>query len=100
MKYLVLCLALLGFALPAQAEQINLECQQLARQMVSQLIKEGLVRNSAQTAQRAEAITISLCTNAEVSAQQQHEAGKQRAIYDWIWQERPETSGHKRLKKF
>ena len=99
-KYFALFLLLVGLSLPAQAEQIDLECRDLARQMVSQLIKEGLVRNTAQTAQHAEAITMSLCADAEASAQQQHEEGKQQAIYDWIWQKRPETRGHKRLKKF
>ena len=100
MKLPVIFVFLLGLSLPSQAEQINLECKELARQMVNQLVHEGLLSDSADISRRAKAITINLCTDAEASAQQQHEAGKEQAITDWIWQSRPETRGHKRLKKF
>ena len=81
-------------SLPAQAENIDLQCQELARQMISRLTHEGLLNSSRQTAERAHQITVSLCARAQQSAQQQHEEGKQRALTDWLWQERPETRGH------
>lgn len=99
LKNLATLLLLTLFSLPVWAEGIDLDCEKLAGQMVDELISEGLLGNSPTTIERAQSITASLCTDAEVSAQQQYEEGKQKALTDWLWQDRPETDGHRRLKR-
>jgi hypothetical protein len=100
-KNLLTLFLLLGVIQTTAAEDsIDLGCEKLAGQMVKRLASENLLVDSTQAVERAQAITLGLCAGAQEAAQQQHETGKQDAITDWIWQSRPETQGHKRLKKF
>ncbi|MGB5540008.1 MAG: hypothetical protein WBO37_07975 [Gammaproteobacteria bacterium] len=82
----------------ALAEGIDLDCETLSRQVVDRLNAEGLLAQSEPGRQRALAVTLDLCRGTEVSAQQQHEAGKQEALDNWFFEQRPEKPGNKRLK--
>ena len=99
MKHLLPALLLLGTPVAALANDIDLDCERLAKQSTSSMVAEGLLANTPAAIQRAEAITLNLCIGAESSAQQQYEEGKQNALTNWIWEDRPKTEGHKRLKK-
>ena len=98
MKFRLLTLLLGCLSFPAQANDIDLDCESLARNSASQMVSEGLLANSAAAQKRAEEITLNLCMGAETTAQEQYEEGKQNALTDWIWEDRPKTEGHKRLK--
>jgi len=97
MKNLLTILLLFGITQTALAEIIDLDCEELAGQMVKHLVSENLLVDFNRAVERAQAITLKLCASAQQSAQQQHETGIQQAITEWIWQSRPETPGHKRL---
>ena len=99
LKNLTSLLLLTSISLPVWAEGIDLDCEKLAGQMVDELVSEGLLANSTQTVEQARSITRNLCAGAEESAQQQHEESVQEALTNWLWQERPETDGHRRLKR-
>jgi hypothetical protein len=99
MKYFLASLLMLSVPwLPAQAADIDLECEELANRMVERLSAEGLLTAAAADGRRAREIGLELCGGAEQSAQQQHEAGKQEALEHWFWQDRPDKPGNKRLK--
>ena len=80
------------------AEGIDLDCETLSKQMVDRLDTEGLLEQTEAGRQRALAITQDLCRSTEASAQQQHEAGKQEALENWFFEDKPEKPGNKRLK--
>jgi hypothetical protein len=82
----------------ALAGGIDLDCETLSKQMVDRLDAEGLLIQTAPDRQRALAITLDLCGNAEESAQQQHEVDKQQALDNWFLEDHPEKPGNKRLK--
>jgi len=80
------------------AEGIDLDCETFSKQVVDRLDAEGLLVQLEADRQRARAITQDLCRGTEVSAQQQHEAGKQEALENWFLEKQPEKPGNKRLK--
>ncbi|MEN8204536.1 MAG: hypothetical protein ABFS24_00875 [Pseudomonadota bacterium] len=90
--------ALAVISYSALAEGINLDCEALSKQIVDRLDAEGLLAQSEPGRQRAFAITRDLCSGTELSAQQQHEAGKQEALDNWFFEKQPEKAGNKRLK--
>ena len=85
-------------SLPVHAQDIDLDCEKLAEQMIERLSAEGLLVEDAAGSQRARAIGMELCGGAEASAQQQHEVGKQEALDHWLWENKPDKPGNKRLK--
>mgnify|MGYP001812206207 CR=1 FL=1 len=99
MKYhflpVTLCVLL---CVPVYAQDIDLECEALANQMIERLTAEGLLVQQAETGQRARSIGLSLCGGAEASAQQQHEAGKQEALDNWFFEKQPDKAGNRRLR--
>ncbi|MBT8122714.1 MAG: hypothetical protein KJO10_09290 [Gammaproteobacteria bacterium] len=66
--------------------------------MIERLSADGLLVQQADTGQRARSIGLALCGGAEASAQQQHEAGKQKALDNWFLQKQPDKAGNKRLR--
>ena len=84
---------------PVHAQGIDLDCDVLAEQLIQRLSDEALLSTNADVRQRARIIGLELCSGAEVSAQQQHEVGKQKAIERSFWEKRPENPGHRRLRK-
>lgn len=80
------------------AEGIDLDCEAFSKQLVNRLDTEGLLTQSEPDRQRAVAITRDLCSGTEVSAQQQHETGKQEALDSWFFEHQPDKAGNKRLK--
>ena len=84
--------------LPAHAQDINLDCETLAEQMIERLSAEGLLAPDATDGERARAIGMEMCSGAEVSAQQQHEVGKQEALDNWFLEERADKPGNRRLR--
>jgi hypothetical protein len=100
MKFKLLgSLVLLAVYSTAQGAAIDLQCENLARQLIERLNAEGLLTSSTGDAQqRAGAIGLELCTNAQANAEQQHEQDKQKALDNW-WLEAPANKpGNKRLK--
>lgn len=91
-------MALVAISRGASAGGIDLDCETLSRQMVERLAAEELLVHSEAGRQRAFAVTLDLCGGAEASAQQQHEAGKQEALDNWFFEQRPEKPGNRRLK--
>jgi hypothetical protein len=87
-----------SICLPVHAQDIDLDCETLAEQMIERLSAEGLLAPNAADGQRARAIGMELCSGAEASAQQQHEVGKQEALEHWFWEDKPDKPGNKRLK--
>ena len=85
-------------ALPAHAQDIDLDCETLAEQMIERLSAEGLLTPAAADRQRARAIGLELCGGAQASAQQQHEIGKQEAVDNWFLEKQPEKAGNRRLR--
>ena len=84
--------------MPAQAQDIDLDCETMAEQMIERLSAEGLLTPEAADGQRARAIGMELCGGAQESAQEQHEVGKQEAVDNRIWEKQPEKAGNKRLR--
>lgn len=82
----------------AFAGGIDLDCDTLSRQMIDRLDAEGLLTRPEAGRERALAIALDLCRGSEASAQQQHEAGKQEALDNWFFEQRPEKAGNRRLK--
>jgi len=101
MKHIPPGILLLVFATTAQAAAIDLQCEELTKQLIGRLDAEGLLSASAGDAQqRARAIGLELCTGAQASAEQQHEQDKQKALDNW-WLEAPgDKPGNERLKTF
>lgn len=93
-----IAMALAAISHGSFAGGIDLDCESLSKQMVDRLDAEGLLLQTEPDRQRALAITLDLCGGAEDSAQQQHETGKQQALDNWFFEERPEKPGNKRLK--
>ena len=99
MKYRFLPVTLCMFVcLPVHAQDIDLECEALANQMIERLNAEGLLVQQADTGRRARSIGLALCGGAEASAQQQHEAGKQEALENWFLEKQPDKAGNRRLR--
>ncbi|MGD8619990.1 MAG: hypothetical protein PVH54_12495 [Gammaproteobacteria bacterium] len=77
---------------------IDLDCVTLSRQMVERLAAENLLNDTDPGRQHALAVTRELCGEAEATARQQHEAGKQEALDNWFFETHPEKAGNRRLK--
>jgi hypothetical protein len=94
-------LLLLAVCTPLHAAAIDLQCKELAQQLIERLDAEGLLSSSSGDAQqRARAIGLELCTGAQATAEQQHEQDKQKALDNW-WLEAPgDKPGNERLKNF
>jgi len=90
--------ALAVISYSALAEGIDLDCEAFSKQLVDRLDTEELLAQSEPDRERALTITRELCSGTEVSAQQQHEVGKQEALKRWFFEKQPEKAGNKRLK--
>lgn len=84
-------------SLPCAAE-IDLQCSELAERLAGRLQQEGLVTASAEAATRTRELANAVCTDAQTSAQQQHEAGKQNALKNWLFESTGGKPGNKRLQ--
>jgi len=84
---------------PLHAKTINLECQTLADKMVTQLVDEGLLLSAEQYQIRAREISAQLCSEVQETAEIQHEQAKQSALKNWVFENRPDKPGNKRLKR-
>jgi|GEM_PF-1423013 len=94
-------LLLLAVCTPVHAEAINLQCEDLAKQMIERLTAEGLLASSTEDAQqRARAIGLELCTGVQATAEQQHEQDKKKALDNWFMEAPGDKPGNKRLKTF
>jgi len=89
---------LLFFPVVLNAQGINLECEALAKKMVSRFAEQGLLNTDTHAQQRANAISLELCNEIEKSAEVQHKAAKESALQNWIFENRPEKPGNRRLK--
>ncbi len=87
-------LLLAVICLPLQVEAIDLKCESLAADMVRQLEAERLLVNTDDARQRAQAISRSICSGAEVDAQQQHE----KTLKNWLTQSTGGKAGNRRLR--
>jgi len=95
------CLLLLAMCPPVHAEAIDLQCEELAKQMIERFTAEGLLASSAEDVQqRARAIGLELCTGAQATAEQQHEQDKQKALDNWFMETTGDKPGNTRLKTF
>jgi hypothetical protein len=101
MKSITGYLLLLAVCTPVHAEAIDLQCEDLAKQMIERLSTEGLLASSTEDAQqRARAIGLELCTGAQATAEQQHEQDKQKALNNWFMEAPGDKPGNERLKNF
>jgi hypothetical protein len=102
MKYILAGGLLLLIVCPAaQAAAIDLQCEDLAKQLIERLSAEGLLTASTGDArQRAHAIGLDLCRGAQASAEQQHEQDKQKALDNWWFDSTGDKPGNERLKNF
>ena len=101
MKFIPGSLLLLAVCTPVHAEAIDLQCEDLAKQMIERLGAEGLLASSTEDAQqRARAIGLELCTGAQATAEQQHEQDKQKALNNWFMEAPGDKPGNERLKNF
>jgi hypothetical protein len=101
MKFIPGSLLLLAVCTPVHAEAIDLQCENLAKQMIERLSAEGLLASSTEDAQqRARAIGLELCTGAQATAEQQHEQDKQKALNNWFMEAPGDKPGNERLKNF
>jgi hypothetical protein len=100
MKSRLLVLPLfLGFALTAHAGDIDLQCESMAGKLIGRLADEGLLTSTGKDAQqRARAIGMELCTGAQATAEQQHEAAEKQRQDNWFFDANGDKAGNKRLK--
>jgi len=82
-----------------QAETINLECDALANKMVTRLVEEGLLLSAEKNQLRARAISAELCQGVQKTAESQHKEAQTSALQNWIFENRPDKPGNKRLKR-
>ena len=81
------CLLLLATCPPVYAEAIDLQCEELAKQMIERFTAEGLLASSAaDVQQRARALG--------------NEQDKQKALDNWFMEATGDKPGNKRLKNF
>ena len=94
-------LLLLAMCPPVYAEAIDLQCEELAKQLIERFTAEGLLASSAaDVQQRAREIGLQLCTGAQATAEQQHEQDKQKALDNWFMENTGDKPGNKSLKTF
>lgn len=97
---LIFALVGLLLSLPAQAQDIDLSCPELAKQMIERLSAEELMVPGGQVRERAQAISHELCSGAQATAQEQFEQGKREALDNWFMESSGGKAGNKRLKNF
>jgi hypothetical protein len=101
MKFIPGYLWLLAVCTPVHAAAIDLQCEDLAKQMIERLGAEGLLASSTEEVQqRARAIGLELCTGAQATAEQQHEQDKQKSLKNWFMEAPGDKPGNERLKNF
>lgn len=76
----IIVVSLCLVAIPAQAEEIDLNCQALAKDIVTQLSKEGLLANRENNTERALAISLKLCAGTQATVQKQVDTTLERVI--------------------
>ena len=79
-------------------EEINLNCENLTHSLITQLHQEGLVTADIQREAAIKTIALSLCSEAEASAQQQHQINKKAALDNWFMGYHVDKAGNRRLK--
>lgn len=99
MNKLIISVILLTSTALVQAETINLECDELANKMVAKLVAEGLLSSAEKNKLRARAISSELCHGVQKSAESQHQKAQTSALQNWIFENRPDKPGNKRLKR-
>jgi len=82
-----------------QAETINLGCVTLADKMVTRLVDEGLLLPAEQYQIRAREISAALCSDVQKTAEVQHQKAKASALKNWVFENKPDKPGNKRLKR-
>lgn len=88
------------FCIPlAHAKTIDLECEVLANKMITKLVDEGLLLSAEQHQVRARAISTELCSEVQKTVEVQHQKAKETALKNWIFENRPDKPGNKRLKR-
>lgn len=97
-KLLIIALLSLSTTL-LQAETINLECDALANKMITKLVEEGLLSSTEKAQIRVRAISVELCQGVQKSAEIQHKEAQTSALQNWIFENRPDKPGNKRLKR-
>lgn len=90
---------LLLYSSMLHAETINLECNALAKKMVDRLVDDGLLLSAEQHQVRARAISAGLCQEVQKTAENQHQKAKTTALQNWIFENRPDKPGNRRLKR-
>jgi len=98
MNKIVLVAVLLLSTSMVKAETINLECERLANTMITRLVDEGLLLSAEQHQIRARKISLKLCRGVQKSAERQHQKAQTSALQNWIFENRPDKPGNKRLK--
>jgi len=97
-RVFVLFLCLVSFS--AQAEEIDLNCKALAKDIVNQLSQEGLLANKVNNTERALAISLKLCAGTQETVQKQVDSTLERVIKEIsILGTDERKSGNKRLLK-
>jgi len=99
MYKLLLTLFLLMSTASLHAETINLECGELADKMVAKLVNEGLLQSAEKQQRRAREISVELCSGVQKTAESQHQEAQTSALQNWIFENRPDKPGNKRLKR-
>ena len=96
----VILSALLLSCVPVvHAAEINLECVTLSDKLITKLVDESLLLPAEQYQIRAREISTALCSDVQKTAEAQHQEAKAVALKNWIFENKPDKPGNKRLKK-
>ncbi len=87
-----------GFVFASTDDRINLECDNAATVLTEQLSRDGLLIGDPEAPERAHAIALELCAQAQMSATAQHQAQKQQALDNWFVEYSADKAGNRRLK--
>ena len=99
MNKLLLSVLLLSSVSLAHAATINLECATLADKTITRLVDEGLLLSAEQYQISARKISAALCSEAQAAAEVQHQEAKSLALKNWIFENKPDKPGNRRLKR-
>ncbi|MCK4743068.1 MAG: hypothetical protein KAT25_04550 [Sulfuriflexus sp.] len=99
MNKLLAAILLMSCTFSLHAKTIDLECEVLANKMVTKLVDEGLLLSAEQHQIRARAISVALCSEVQKTAEVQHQKAQTSALQNWIFENRPDKPGNKRLKR-
>ena len=95
---MVVFLLMVGILPVVHAEDINLQCDDLAYGLARQLSNEGLIGHDADTFEKTKQIAIAQCLKAQSSAQVQLKANKEDWLKNWLLEDTGGKPGNKRLK--